>query len=376
MKKKTSLGFFLLYICFICLILGVSAELFLRHLRPDLIAPSSERDKYCVYDPEIGWINKPLAFGRFKDQDFNVAVNINSQGLRDSNYSEGKPRGRYRVGVFGDSFAWGYGVEQSQIFTEVLENEIQPAEVLNFGCSGYGQDQELLLLKRVASRYQFNLILVNIHEASDFENNAAFFQYGRYKPFFREAEDLLLSLEGVPVSDQTLGMKLSRILTDRSVALRILGNQKIQGVTLMARWVALLDRKSELIHKSISNSSPAELTCRLCSEIQKTASSTGSQVLFTLTPDIQVPDKQGHNQLLDDSENERALRDCLRAKGLNFIDLRPVFRKVLDDNPQRLVTFMHDRHWNEHGHKIVASAIKEYLDSDKNRARDLRLREL
>ena len=64
MKKQTSLGFILLYVGFIFLILGVSAEFFLRHLRPDLIAPSSERDKYCVYDPEIGWINKPMASGR------------------------------------------------------------------------------------------------------------------------------------------------------------------------------------------------------------------------------------------------------------------------------------------------------------------------
>ena len=82
-------------------------------------------------------------------------------------------------------FVWGFGVEKDQRFTELLEKKLTNTEVLNLGCSGYGQDQELLLLKREGLRYAPDLIMVVIDAASDFENNSSFFQYGLYKPFFR-----------------------------------------------------------------------------------------------------------------------------------------------------------------------------------------------
>ena len=53
-----------------------------------------------------------------------VAVNINSHGWRDSEYSLQKPDGITRIMVVGDSVTFGYGVQLEEMFTKVLEQEL------------------------------------------------------------------------------------------------------------------------------------------------------------------------------------------------------------------------------------------------------------
>jgi lysophospholipase L1-like esterase len=53
-----------------------------------------------------------------------VEVVINSHGWRDSEYSFEKPDGVTRIMVVGDSVAFGYGIQFENIFTKVLEREL------------------------------------------------------------------------------------------------------------------------------------------------------------------------------------------------------------------------------------------------------------
>ena len=65
-----------------------------------------------------------------------------------------------RVLVLGDSFTWGFGVEQEQIFTEVIENSRKDVEVINAGVSGYSPDQELIWLREQGMHFQPDLVLL------------------------------------------------------------------------------------------------------------------------------------------------------------------------------------------------------------------------
>lgn len=354
---------FPVYILIILAFFFGALELFARHLRPQLIHPSNEREKFCEYDGEIGWVNKPGVSGRFSGADFDVEIKINSRGLRGEEAAYEKPEGKKRIAVLGDSFTWGYGVEQAQTFSAKLQ-ELRPGtEVLNFGCSGYGQDQELLVLRRKALRYLPDLVVVSVHAASDFENNASFFQYGYYKPFFRVGYGGQLVLENVPVPRNTPGAKLTGWLTERSVAFRLFMSRMSGELSLGARVTAWLDGKSGLSHMADKSLNAQELTCALCRDIQAEAARHESRAVFMLAPNLRILDGGKKNALAPEDKRYEELKTCLQKNKIDFFDLRPVFEARLKDKPETPLTFATDAHWNAEGHALAASALNDFLGS-------------
>lgn len=94
--------------------------------------------------------------------EYEVDISTNSAGLRGrKNYAYTTPRGTRRIAVLGDSFAFGYGCNDNQVVSAVLETELNDGlvrgskwEVLNFGVSGYGQAEELILYRNKTRLYK------------------------------------------------------------------------------------------------------------------------------------------------------------------------------------------------------------------------------
>ncbi len=149
-----------------------------------------------LYDAQLGWRNIP----GWESMTMGKLLTINSKGLRDREYEWEKPSGTKRILVLGDSFAWGYGVADSEIFTEVLERELAGGEpswqVLNSGVSGWGTDQEYLFLNSEGFRYSPDIVILAFFCVNDPKNNGHSEQYGLRKPVFRSTD---LDLANVPV---------------------------------------------------------------------------------------------------------------------------------------------------------------------------------
>lgn len=102
----------------------------------------------------------PHAAGRA----WGAEVRINSAGFRDDEYSMAKPAGTTRIAVLGDSVMFGYKLDQTEIFSELLEERYRerdsPVEVLNLGISGYGTFQEVATLEAVGLAFHPDLVVV------------------------------------------------------------------------------------------------------------------------------------------------------------------------------------------------------------------------
>jgi hypothetical protein len=117
----------------------------------------------AVYDPSLAYILKPGTC-TFSNVEFTTQYNINSMGVRDDEASLEQPE----VIVLGDSYAMGWGVEQDETFSKILEEAIN-ARVLNTGISSYGTVRELLLLRRL-DKSRLRYVIVQYYYNDDREN--------------------------------------------------------------------------------------------------------------------------------------------------------------------------------------------------------------
>jgi lysophospholipase L1-like esterase len=119
------------------------------------------RQMFSVFDPAAGKRCQPDADMRFVlPGSFDARVRCNSQGLRDREHSFAKSAGTRRILVLGDSFAWGFGVENDEMFSTRLERELSNSETINFGVTGYNAVQELARLESDGLAYDPDWLVV------------------------------------------------------------------------------------------------------------------------------------------------------------------------------------------------------------------------
>ncbi len=115
----------------------------------------------------------PFADVVFKGARFHT----NGWGMRDREYTRGKPSGTYRIAVLGGSFVMGSGVEDDETFEALLEQrlnrELTPRsgvryEVLNFAVGGYGPLPKLMTLELKVFAFEPDAVLY-VTQAGDLE---------------------------------------------------------------------------------------------------------------------------------------------------------------------------------------------------------------
>ena len=99
----------------------------------------------------------------------------------------------------GDSFVWGYDVEKEERFTEKLRKYMPDWSIYNLGVSGYGNDQEYLLLQKYYDKFRPEIVFVVFCTDNDRDDNSYNnINGGYFKPYF-EIEEGNLKLKDQPV---------------------------------------------------------------------------------------------------------------------------------------------------------------------------------
>ncbi|MEN8007361.1 MAG: SGNH/GDSL hydrolase family protein [Candidatus Krumholzibacteriota bacterium] len=108
------------------------------------------------------------------DRNNGLAYHINNHGFRGPDYEKRKAPGTTRIIVLGDSFTFGEGVRLEHTFCSRLEEILNQrsggvAEVLNFGTSTWGTDDEINYLEQAGLEFEPDLVvLVYVFNDADY----------------------------------------------------------------------------------------------------------------------------------------------------------------------------------------------------------------
>jgi hypothetical protein len=186
----------LVHLAIMAVVLG-AAELILRAVDLRELRDSYEPGRALLFhhDAELGWAPIPNASGPFTGSR-TVTVRNNSLGLRDV-----EPAGAHKPTVLfvGDSFVWGYDVEAGERFTDLLRAQLPAARIVNAGVPGYGTDQQNLLLARIWSAIEPDVVVLIFSDNDRPDNSANMRNGGYYKPYLVRATDGAWRFAGQPV---------------------------------------------------------------------------------------------------------------------------------------------------------------------------------
>ena len=310
------------------------------------------------YDPDIGWTQIPNYQATLESWDSKVKVASNSHGFRDREYAIQKPTGVKRVVVLGDSFTWGWGIEQQETFTEVAENTLSGVEFLNLGHMGYGTAQEYLLLKKLGLKFSPDLTVVAFYP-NDIDNTSG--REGIRPKFVVSEGTLTLERKPNPLPvEQTLKMKLKdHFLFYSFIDYRIaLLKHSWKTPTIWAGG-------KKYFFKNFLNEMQEtwDVVEALLLEIDRV---TNHRLLILYVPHrLQIEENRYREELraslLEEYEIDVMLVNTLLEKfsedhDIPFLDLTPTLRI---ENKKAPVYFEHDGHWSPRGHKVAGEKLEE-----------------
>jgi hypothetical protein len=323
-------------------------------------SPHAER-RHTKYDADLGWANEPNVY--IPDMyGPRVYLRTNAQGFRNNHeISVAVLDGRRRVVCSGDSFTFGYGVDNAHTWCELLSVLDPGLEPVNMGQGGYGVDQAYLWYKRDAAKLDHQVqILAFITEDFYRMLSDTFLGYG--KPIL-EVDDGKLMVANVPVP--------------RRAYYFTWGTQNIQNLKSL-RTVEFLNRV--LLRIKVATGDSHELTQaerdekartilrKIFEDLKSLNERRSSKLVLVYLPTI---DELEGNSLPRLTARERwaaFLEEESRSLDVPLINLFTEFRSLPDD--QMLQLFIQDGqlpyagaagHLNDAGNEFVAKMLHARL---------------
>ncbi len=355
------------------------------------VKPATYLRKFSRYHEILGWEKTPGTEGFFQRGDIKIHERLNSKGLRSPDYDYEKPARTYRILFVGDSFTEGYDVEFENLFSTILETQLnrdsavhKHVEVINAGTGGYSNDQEYLFYRLEGRKYFPDAVVMMMYASNDVYYNLLE-RYGNYyKPKFVAKEgELILSNTPLPKPPATEGIKdifrnlslyqftLNNILTRFPRA-----TQQLTGWGLVAPATAEIAtaKGSAPASFGIFDRSPSkeineawDITKHILRAMQKLCDSNRTQfILFSIPDKFQVyetdwKDTQDryhvNDSVWDRSGPEKVLNEFCHKEQILFVNGLDSLRAERTS----LVSLYNGVHWNENGNQKVAALLNRVI---------------
>lgn len=242
-------------------------------------------------------------------------------------------RQRPVVVLLGDSFTFGWGVEDDETFAAALARLRPDLEVVNRGVPGYGHDQMLLQLREEGLPDRTQHVILGFVDIDVPRNGASITDAP--KPFFSVTDDGL-TLQGVPVpSLSEVHENTHRSLWCASVMKAILQSFRDQ---------ATLDQQLHRLSEAI------------LVEIEDQVKSNGASFHLMMVPRRPQPGLPVTATTRDTHVYETL---CVERAEASCLDLRPAFIQAWSAGEDLEL----NAHWNARAHAMAGEALASWLPS-------------
>jgi hypothetical protein len=358
---------------------------------------------FFIIDPQMGHKLRPGAEGWFREEG-EAFIKINKDGWRDREWTREKPVGTKRIAILGDSYAEALQVPQDSTFWSVLERELNACkafggmqvEVMNFGVSGYGTAQELLVFQGLAWRYMPDVVILAFTAGNDVRDNSKALSHSLPRPYFVQDHDSL-------IQDKSFIESPSYRLKDSGIWTLM---QKASDSFKIIQFLNLvLNRASQIRQSSFQQSERTDglepglddnvyreplgseweeawqITERLIVALRNEVVARGAQyLLVSLSSGIQVHPssviraKFGEKLHVGDLfYPERRLQKLGEREKFDVFTLAPQLLGYAEERQAFLHGFKNTPsgrgHWNEEGHRIAGQLIARHFCSQSRTTR-------
>ena len=302
--------------------------------------------------------------------------------MRDRSRTQARDGSKPRVAVLGDSFAEGEGVNDSETFTRVLEEQIfhGRVEFLNFGRLGFGTVEEWVQYTHLARSFHPSIVLLIFYHGNDLTDNSWWFMKRVnahiFKPFLvRKGGSYELFYPVTPDAPLRRDSRWTRIryrLVTTSYILRYAS----AASGIFQRTTHGIEYRGEMSELNVYRTAPQghwreswEITAEALRRLHAAVRSDGATLVVVDVPTYeqmgprlgaQIASRPGFDLMYP----ERRLAQIVsHLEGARFFSLRGPFLEYRDVHHLRspYFSFSCDHHWSALGHRAAAQAIADYL---------------
>ena len=337
-----------------------------------------------------GLIWGPYSTVSHTTREFSYVARINNLGFRDRDFNRGKAAGRRAI-VLGDSFTYGWGVNNDDPWPKVLERSLRDVEIANLGAPGGYPRSYADLAEKAIPLLRPDLVIVAVVQSDDLNQSAEKSPSRRVSHWFGDHYPNLLQWIGgsdikkIDVSAADLAGIWKKQVTDFTAQMAPAERQKFDGLAAPIREAFQEGQLNPgLLYYSIRYSSFLLDTCDLeapatraeidemsaqLARINELAKRWGAEALVVSIP--YPPYASGHSleamremgfatrpDLLESTKPDEAIERAARRAGLPFLTVTREFRQ---EARRRDLFFRLDGHPNALGHQVYASLLAPLL---------------
>jgi len=336
-RTRRYLGRFLLLLTPLVLAF-VIAETALRLTGPPATPDPAPKTRWLAVDKsdELGWIFPPDTTGVFKSSSHPTPVTTNAWGLRGPAVPT-DPLTRH-VLVLGDSYTFGWGVNDKDGFVRLLENSLRqrfpdtPVSCINGGLPGYSIYQQVRMLAYVQARTRLDVVVATVSLAND------------------------------PVDELRIRRFAPDHLADFSYELRDPATIAAHVIGA-SRLLTLIDERTTNVQFSLRNTDRRcrDLATESMLHLAGACSEADLPLVWVIVPRAQEirPGRFWRRGLNGATNRLRThFLGVAQKMAVPVVDLKPV---LLAAQVREETYLSADAHWNESGHRTVATAVLPVL---------------
>lgn len=373
----------------------IAGEFIVKHINPQSTFSETLKEGLSIFQPSevtpftvlpnLNTIH--LGYTR----EFKNIVHTNNAGFRgQENVSEIKPSEVYRILVLGDSMTFGWGVEDEETYSAVLERNLNilaqatnkdlKFEVLNGGfIGGYGQDGFYAYYNRFGQKLQPDIVVVSFFPYNDFSDLAN----TDWEEIDRDGMPVVVRLPDTAIKYGRLAKSRP---TEWKFAIPGLRNSHLAILLMRALEKyspSTVDSLKKILYVDVSVPKITQEKSKDCVDEDKCneilleskrklkfvfagmnrAVNKSGTFLALMIPDPQEVSRysgfigEKKKVKLISAVPQKEFRDFFEQEKIRYLDALP----VLSDKKTEKYFYERDGHFNARGHGRVAEALFEYL---------------